>query len=136
MNRIIWFTGQSGSGKTTLAKRLREDYPCIILDGDEMRDSISVGAGFSKEDRAEHNLRVARLAKILAKQTNVLVSVIAPMKNIRREIEKICQPTWVYLYRTLPARDGHFYEESCGYITLNHDTMNIEESVAKLKRII
>ena len=74
--RIIWLTGESGAGKTTLAKRLQEDWPCIILDGNEMRASISEGAGFSTDDRAEHNFRVARLARVLSKQMNVVVAVI------------------------------------------------------------
>ena len=62
--RIVWLTGNSGAGKTTIAKCYQGEYDkhCIILDGDEMRQSVSLGAGFSKEAREEHNLRVARLA--------------------------------------------------------------------------
>ena len=47
MKRIIWFTGHSGSGKTTIAKKLQTEYNSIILDGDEMRKSISVELDFS-----------------------------------------------------------------------------------------
>ena len=59
--QVIWLTGNSGAGKTTTAynfkKKLEEcGKQCIILDGDEMRSSISLGAGFSKEAREEHNL--------------------------------------------------------------------------------
>ncbi|MDO8493147.1 MAG: adenylyl-sulfate kinase [bacterium] len=110
-NKIIWLTGQSGAGKTTFAKMIGSMIDCIILDGDEMRESISLGAGFSKKDRKEHNLRVARLAKVLSKQTNVVVAVIAPMEKVRREISDICDPIWIYVRRTLPTRKGHFYEE-------------------------
>jgi adenylylsulfate kinase len=134
-NNIIWLTGQSGAGKTTLAKRFQEDYDCIILDGDEMRDSISLGAGFSREDRKEHNLRVARLAKVLSQQKLVIVSVIAPMEEVRKEISKICDPLWVYIKRTLPEREGHFYEEPADpkIIMIDHDKYDIEHSVKILK---
>jgi len=112
-NRIIWFTGTSKAGKTTLARLLQKEWPCIILDGDEMRDSVSLDTGFSREDRREHNFRVARLARELVKQMNVVVSVIAPMREVREEISRICNPQWVYICNTIlegAHRDGHFYE--------------------------
>ena len=91
--RVIWFTGNTGSGKTSIAYLLKERLNAIVLDGDEMRQSISLGAGFSKKDREEHNLRVARLARILHEQGhNVVVSVIAPYESTRKKIAKICDP--------------------------------------------
>ncbi len=127
-NRIVWLTGKSGSGKTTLAERLRKDIDCIILDGDEMRNSISVDEGFSRGDREKHNLRVARLANVLSEQKMVIVSVIAPMQSVRNVITEICNPFWVYVQRTLPDKEGHFYEETDRYFTLNHDQLSIESS--------
>src|SRR6185436_1892713 len=75
---IVWLTGQSGSGKTTLANAIKDELgSVVILDGNEMRESISA-EGFSPDDRHAHNLRVARLAQVLSKQAIVVVSVIAP----------------------------------------------------------
>src|SRR3990167_4308420 len=82
-NPIVWLTGQSGAGKTTLARDLQEKLGAVVLDGDEMRKSISEGLGFSKDDRETHNLRVARLAKVLSKKSIVVVSVIAPFRKTR-----------------------------------------------------
>lgn len=133
---IIWLTGSSKAGKTTIAKELKKLIPSVILDGDSMRESISLGAGFSKEDRREHNLRVARLAKVLEEQTTVLISVIAPLKEARAEVDKICKPTWIYIKRTLPDREGHFYEEPDNYFTVDHDKLNVMESVEEIKKYL
>lgn len=96
---IIWLTGQSGSGKTTLAQFIRSSLEtAVILDGDEMRESIST-EGFSREDRQAHNLRVARLAQVLSKQSPVIVSVIAPFAATRREIDTLIAPLWVLCLR-------------------------------------
>lgn len=96
---IYWLTGQSGSGKTTLAKALSKKISGVILDGDEMRESVSLGTGFSKKDREEHNLRIARLAKVISKQTPVIVSVIAPFQDVRLRIDEMIKPIWVYVKR-------------------------------------
>lgn len=131
---IVWLTGHSGSGKTTLAKALQKEWDCIVIDGNEMRQSISLNAGFTREDRAEHNLRVARLAKVLEKQTNVVVSVIAPIRKVREAIDLICSPLWIYVKRTLPERVGHFYEDpGIEYPIIYTDDLTIKESLAWLK---
>src|SRR5207237_222522 len=92
---IIWLTGQSGSGKTTLAVAIKSLVgDVLILDGDDMRESIS-REGFSREDRHTHNVRVARLAHVLSKQSPVVVAVIAPFAETRREIDRIIAPRWV-----------------------------------------
>ncbi len=96
---IVWLTGQSQSGKTTLAGAIKGLFgEAVILDGDEMRESISA-EGFSREDRHAHNLRVARLAQVLSKQSLVIVSVIAPFAQTRRQIDKLISPLWVLCLR-------------------------------------
>jgi len=129
LGKIVWLTGNSGAGKSSLANCVCDHIDnWINLDGDEMRASISLGAGFSKEDREEHNLRVARLAKVLSsKGHNVIVSVIAPFQSTRDKIDKVIECTWVYLKRdSVPDKDRP-YEEPHNALTINVNDMTVEE---------
>jgi len=133
-HRVIWLTGNTGAGKTAIAAVLRERLDGIILDGDEMRSTISTDAGFSEEDRNEHNMRVARLANLLNKQGhNIVVSVIAPFSATRKQIEAICNPYWVYI------KGGADYSGDTPYeppkdpaVTIDPDNQTIYESVEQI----
>ena len=107
---ILWFTGQSGAGKSALADVVAPHIGAVILDNDEMRESLAKGTGFSKEDRHAHNLRVARFAGSLAKRTPVIVSVIAPFEETRGQVNDIIKPIWVYIKRELPSTEDRPYE--------------------------
>ncbi len=101
---VIWLTGVSGVGKTTLAEGLKKYYETKgqaveILDGDEIRKTLSKDLGFSPEDRKEHNRRVIFIAKILAKNGVVtIVPLISPYRetrdNARKELPKFFE-VWV-----------------------------------------
>lgn len=108
---IVWITGNTGSGKSTLARALRTYMtPCVILDGDEIRDSVSTDLGFSMSDRQQQNIRVALLAKQLSKQMNVVVAVIAPTAEIRERVGNIINPKWVYVSRGKEPTEDTPYE--------------------------
>ena len=120
-NPIIWLTGQSGSGKTTIAKQLRELVGGVILDGDDMRQSISRNAGFTKQARESHNLRVARLAQVLSRDNIVIVSVIAPFQSTRDKITEMIDPFWVYIKRSLPSDPNKPYETPKANVVIDVD---------------
>jgi len=93
---VTWITGNSGAGKTTLAKKILASDGGILLDGDAMRTCWKLG--FTKEDRIENNMRIARIAKVLDQQGfNVIVSTICPFKELREEVSKITNCRWIYL---------------------------------------
>lgn len=94
---ILWITGNTGSGKTTLSRQFIG--PNVVhLDGDEMRKSMNIDLGLSLEDRQENNLRIARLARALELQGfTVIVSVIAPTREIRKKVKAITNCIFFYL---------------------------------------
>jgi len=91
---VVWLTGLSGSGKTTLAKKLhislhRKGLPSVIIDGDEVRRTISRDLGFSKKDIQENHRRVRSLVKAhLAEGRITIVSIISPHTRVRAAARK------------------------------------------------
>ena len=89
----VFFTGLSCSGKSTLAQlllaRLQEiqDREITFLDGDIIRDHLSKGLGFSKEDRDENVRRVGFVASEIVRHGGIaLCSLIAPYEDARRTV--------------------------------------------------
>lgn len=89
---VIWFTGLSGAGKTTLAQALEGQLKAAghkveLLDGDVVRENLSKGLGFSREDRNTNIRRIGFVANLLSKHgVTVLVSAISPYREVRREV--------------------------------------------------
>ena len=90
----LWFTGLSGSGKSTLARRVEETLlergvNVEVLDGDEVRQNLSKGLGFSKEDRDTNIRRIGYVAKLLSRNGAVAITAaISPYKAIRDEVRE------------------------------------------------
>ncbi|MFI7293909.1 adenylyl-sulfate kinase [Streptomyces sp. NPDC050121] len=88
----VWLTGLPSAGKTTIAQelagRLREEGHLVeVLDGDEIREFISAGLGFSREDRHINVQRIGFLAELLARNgVKTLVPVIAPYADSREAV--------------------------------------------------
>ena len=88
----VWFTGLSGAGKSTIADivvaQLRERGRYVeLLDGDEVREHLSKGLGFSKADRDTNVLRIGFVASLLARNGVVAVTAaISPYREIRNEV--------------------------------------------------
>ncbi|RLF02385.1 MAG: adenylyl-sulfate kinase [Thermoprotei archaeon] len=94
---VLWFTGLSGSGKTTVARRVAEilrgkGFKVELLDGDEVRKWLSPEAGFTREDRTRHLIRVANVARLLARNgVIVLCSFVSPYIEVRKKIREIIE---------------------------------------------
>lgn len=89
---ILWLTGMSGSGKSTLAKSVENELRLLgkqveILDGDEVRENLSKGLGFNKEDRDTNVCRIGYVAKLLVRNgVIVIAAVISPYEKTRKEM--------------------------------------------------
>ncbi|HTL84034.1 MAG TPA: adenylyl-sulfate kinase [Acidimicrobiia bacterium] len=88
----LWFTGLSGAGKSTIANvvvdKLRARGRKVeLLDGDEIREHLSKGLGFSKADRDENIRRIGWVASVLARNGVVSVTAaISPYRAVRDEV--------------------------------------------------
>lgn len=160
----IWFTGLSGAGKTTLAreveKRLRaRGMKVEVLDGDVVRQNLSKGLGFSKEDRDTNIRRIGFVCKLLTRNNVVAIAAaISPYRDIRDEVRReIGNFVEVYVecpLEVLVERDvkGLYKKALAGEITnftgvndpyepplnpevvVHSDRETVEESVEKIMR--
>jgi adenylylsulfate kinase len=87
----LWFTGLSGAGKSTLSRAVAEilrqrGRNVEILDGDEVRENLSKGLGFSREDRDINIRRIGYVCHLLSRNGVVAISAaISPFRNVRDE---------------------------------------------------
>ncbi len=87
----LWFTGLSGSGKSTLSRAITEVLRSRgslveILDGDEVRENLSKGLGFSREDRDINIRRIGYVCHLLSRNGVVAISAaISPFREVRDE---------------------------------------------------
>ena len=93
----LWFTGLSGAGKTTIAELVRPELErrgrlVEWLDGDEVREHLSKGLGFSKEDRDTNIDRIGWVASRLTRHgAAVIVSAISPYRDARAKARELVE---------------------------------------------
>ncbi|HIC89177.1 MAG TPA: adenylyl-sulfate kinase, partial [Anaerolineae bacterium] len=106
----LWFTGLSGSGKTTLANLVYEELKdkrglkVEKLDGDVVRQNLSKGLGFSKEDRDINIRRIGFVCNLLTRNGVIAIaSAISPYRAVREEVRQLIGPDrFVEVYCEVP----------------------------------
>lgn len=105
----LWFTGLSGAGKSTVAlgvrdALVRQERSVEILDGDEIRETLCKGLGFSREDRDTNIRRIGFLARLLSRNgVSVIVAAISPYRGIRNEIRRQHEAPFVEVFVDCPV---------------------------------
>ncbi len=106
----LWFTGLSGAGKTTVSRVIAEDLRARgmkveILDGDVIRENLSKGLGFSKEDRDTNIRRIGWVCEVLSRNGVVAIAAaISPYRELRDELRgKIDKFVEVYAECPIPV---------------------------------
>lgn len=99
----VWFSGIPSAGKSTLAnslkKRLEKDFglPSTILDGDEIRENITKGLGFSDKDRFENVTRVGWMAARIVEAGGIaIVAMVSPAADARQAARNLIGDDNVY----------------------------------------
>ena len=104
----LWFTGLSGAGKTTISHLVEQELRSRgsrieILDGDVIRENLSKGLGFSKEDRDTNIRRIAFVANLLSRnEVPVITAAISPYRDIRNEARELMDGRFVEVYTQAP----------------------------------
>jgi len=88
----LWFTGLSGSGKTTISTLIHERLvqagaKVEMLDGDIVRENLSQGLGFSKQDRDTNIRRIGFVCELLSRHGVIaIVAAISPYREAREQV--------------------------------------------------
>lgn len=107
---VIWFTGLSGAGKSTIAAELRTEllrhgHKVEVLDGDLVRENLSKGLSFSKEDRDINIMRIGFVAQLLARNgVKVICAAISPYRSVREQVRAMTGD-FIEVYVSTPLQE-------------------------------
>ena len=97
-------TGLPCSGKTTITRIVEKvlweaGHRVEVLDGDEVRQHLSKGLGFSLEDRNENVRRIGYVAKLLTRNGVVAITaVVSPYRAVRDEVRDLIGQQFIEVY--------------------------------------
>lgn len=147
MKKIIWLTGQPGSGKTTLAKAIEKSIKSkdintniMIIDGDDLRN-ITVNKDYSRRGREKNITTAQKIAHFLYnKKFIVLVSLVAPYKELREKFKSLVPVLEIYLHTTeIRGREKFFaddYERPTeNFLDIDTTKKTVEECVNEILNV-
>ncbi len=89
---VLWFTGLSAAGKTSVADKVfkilqKNNINLERFDGDIVRENLTKGLSFSREDRDENIRRIGFVSNLLSRNgVGVVASFISPYKKQRESL--------------------------------------------------
>lgn len=117
---ILWLTGQPGSGKTTLSNAIKDlinqdsskkNITVVQVDGDDLR-GLTDNKDYSKEGRFA-NIRLGQNIALFCQNKGylVIVSLVAPYRELREELKNKTKVSEVYLHTTEKRGREHFFSK-------------------------
>ena len=120
MNKIYWLTGQPGAGKTVLGQKIKEFLKLLdfkkkifIVDGDDIRE-IWQNQDYSEEGRKTNIKNAQALVKYLHRYGHVVVSLVAPYRELREEFKNYMGShiIEIYVHTTEIRGREHFFSDN------------------------
>jgi adenylylsulfate kinase len=100
----VWLTGLPGAGKSTVARlaarELRSRGRAVeVLDGDDIRRTLSQELGFSRRDRDTNVHRIAFVADLLSRNGVVAIAAaVSPYRVARDEARRLMPGRFAEVY--------------------------------------
>jgi len=108
----VWLTGLPSAGKSTIGEilgvmLLERGRSSTILDGDVVRQELSKGLGFSREDRLANNRRIGFVAQEIVRHGGTVVCpVVSPYEAGREEVrEMVGRDHFILVYVDTPLAE-------------------------------
>ena len=160
MSRTIWLHGRPSSGKTTIAKSLSELIDYKLLDGDDLREKIGGGLGYTREDRNKQAQRIIDYRNSLdVYLDNIILTTNSHFENnrnlfrtqisnlievyvncplevcIERDVKGLYHGAQEGTIKNMPGIDELFEEPSKYDITINTSKMNVYDCVMEILNV-
>lgn len=101
---VVLLSGLSGSGKSTLGRELLDEIRrlgrnrAVLLDGDDIRQFLSKGLGFSREDRETNVERIGWVAARISEAGGIAICTpIAPFEETRSKLRELAREVGTFL---------------------------------------
>ena len=113
--RVFWITGLAGAGKSAVGSRLYDRLKAhgdavVLLDGDELRQTIALDLGFTRAERLESGRRNGQLCRMISAQGIDVICATISMFRECHEWNRAHLPRYFEIYlrvtmEVLIARD-------------------------------
>lgn len=137
---IILIIGLPGSGKTTLARALLDNPICqnILIDGDAVREDLSMDLDFSDEDRIEQARRIGAVCRLVnTMHHHVIAAFVCPTTATRKAFGTPDVTIWLDTIKTSqhPSTDA-IWEDPLHYDIRLPPGLTVEKQLMLVRGVL